>query len=58
MDCEGNKAGQHCDRCLPNHYESKVKDAKNRTPCEPCNCDEEGIYVHIYIIFFVFFKKY
>ena len=42
MDCEGNKAGQHCDRCKADHYESKVQDEKGRTPCEPCLCDEPG----------------
>ena len=50
MDCEGNKAGQHCDRCKPDHYESKVEDEKGRTPCEACNCDPIGRCIHIFIV--------
>ena len=46
MDCDGNKAGQHCDRCKPDHYESKVADELGRTPCEACNCDATGKSSH------------
>jgi laminin gamma 1 len=42
MDCEGYRDGQHCERCLPNHFFSPIKDEMGRIPCEPCNCDPTG----------------
>ena len=42
LECDGNRDGQHCERCKPNHFFSPVQDEKGRTPCEPCNCDTTG----------------
>ena len=42
MDCEGNRDGQHCERCKPDHFFSPVPDEQGRTPCEACNCDPTG----------------
>jgi laminin beta 4 len=44
MDCEGYRDGQHCERCLPNHFFSPIKDEMGRIPCEPCNCDPTGMF--------------
>jgi len=42
MECQGNRAGQHCEICLPHHYISPVKDVQGRQPCEACQCDPNG----------------
>ena len=46
INCEGNRDGQHCERCLPDHYESPEQDQLNRTSCLACNCDPTGMYVY------------
>ena len=55
INCEGNRDGQHCERCLPDHYESPEQDHLNRTSCLACNCDPTGMYyiIHIYILTFL-----
>jgi len=42
MECQGNRDGPHCEKCLENHYISPVKDIQGRQPCEPCECDPNG----------------
>jgi hypothetical protein len=42
MGCEGYRDGQHCERCLPNHFFSLLQDERGRTPCEACDCDPVG----------------
>jgi len=42
MGCEGNRDGQHCERCLPNHFFSLQPDDAGKVPCEACDCDPIG----------------
>ena len=42
MDCDGNRTGRYCERCLPYHFLSSNKDEYGRIPCKPCNCNPIG----------------
>ena len=42
LDCDGNRAGQHCEICKENHYLAKQPDAQGRIPCVDCACDNTG----------------
>ena len=48
LECGGNRAGPHCEVCQENHFISPVKDAYDRQPCLPCDCDPRGESVRHY----------
>ena len=59
LDCDGNRAGQHCEICKENHYLAKQPDAQGRIPCVDCMCDTTGnpYFLKIYMSLILWFYK-
>ena len=47
LDCDGHRAGQHCENCKENAYPSKIPDEQGRTPCVDCKCDTTGKHISL-----------